>query len=263
MALPRLTFLLPLIAGALITACATSPTGRSQLMLVSNDQMRAMGAEAFAQMQEDAPVARGTPAARYVECISNALVREVAPEQDWEVRVFEEDTVNAFALPGGKIGVYSGLIRIAENQDQLAAVIGHEIAHVLANHSAARVSNQLAAELGASVLAGTTGMNPQLIGMGAQVLLLMPYGRADESEADVLGLHYMARAGFDPTAAPALWVNMAQAAGGNAPPEFLSTHPSHDTRIRDLRNRLDEVQPIYEEARRQGRRPNCQRPANF
>lgn len=256
-------FLSGLLAAGLLTACATTPTGRSQLMLVSDAQMRAMGAEAFAQMQEEGPVARGTPAARYVQCIADAVTAAVAPDQEWEVRTFEQDAVNAFALPGGKIGVYTGLIKVAENQDQLAAVIGHEIAHVLANHSAARVSNQLAAQLGASVLAGATGMNPELIGMGAQVLLLMPYGRADESEADVLGLRYMARAGFDPSAAPALWINMARASSGNAPPEFLSTHPSHDTRIRELREQLDSVQPLYEQARREGRRPNCRRPSGL
>lgn len=263
MAQRSLAFISGVAIAATLAACATTPTGRSQLMLVSGEQMRAMGAEAFSQMQEESPVARNTPAARYVQCISDALVRVIAPDQSWEVRTFEEDSVNAFALPGGKIGVYTGLIKLAENQDQLAAVIGHEIAHVLANHSAARVSNQLAAQLGASVLAGATGVNPELIGMGAQVLLLMPYGRADESEADELGLRYMARAGFDPSAAPALWVNMAEASGGQAPPEFMSTHPSHDTRIRDLRDQLGDAQPLYEQARREGRRPSCQRPAGL
>jgi predicted Zn-dependent protease len=263
MAQRSLAFLSGIAIAATLAACATSPTGRSQLILVSGEQMRAMGAEAFAQMQEESPVARGTPADRFVQCVARALTTVIAPEESWEVRTFAEDTVNAFALPGGKIGVYKGLLEVAENQHQLAAVIGHEIAHVIANHSAARVSNQLAAQLGASVLAGATGMNPDLIGMGAQVLLLMPYGRADESEADKLGLRYMARAGFDPSAAPALWVNMAEASGGKAPPEFMSTHPSHDTRIRDLRAQLDAVQPLYEQARREGRRPDCRRPAEL
>lgn len=248
------------VAAVVVTACATSPTGRTQLMLVSSDQLTAMGAEAFEQMKEEGTIADGTPEDRYVRCITNAITSVVAPDRDWEVRTFQDDTVNAFALPGGKIGVYTGLIKVAETPDQLAAVIGHEIAHVLANHSAARVSNHLAAELGVSVLAGTTGMNPQLIGMGAQLLLLMPYGRRDETEADVLGLEYMARAGFDPTGAPALWVNMAEAAGGGAPPEFMSTHPSHDRRIRDLRDRIPQVQPLYEEALAQGRRPDCPKP---
>ena len=257
-----LTVAVAALAGALATACATSPTGRSQLILVSGAQMQSMGAEAFTQMKQESKVATGTPASRYVDCIANALVQVVAPGESWEVQTFQEDTVNAFALPGGKIGVYTGLIKVAENQDQLAAVIGHEIAHVLANHSASRVSNQLAAQLGASVVSSATGMSPEMIGMGAQVLLLMPYGRGDESEADILGLRYMAQAGFDPSAAPALWVNMAKQSDG-APPEFLSTHPSHQTRIRDLQAVLGNVMPIYRQARAQGRAPNCRRPANI
>ncbi|MBY8964972.1 M48 family metallopeptidase [Algiphilus sp.] len=255
-----IAFLAAFIGSTLIAACATSPTGRTQLILVSSEEMQKMGAQAFAQMKEETPVARNTPAARYVECVSRALTQVIAPEQSWEVRTFESDAINAFALPGGKIGVYTGLIEVADDQHQLAAVVGHEIAHVLANHSAARVSNQLAAQLGASVLSSATGVSPQVIGMGAQVLLLMPYGRGDESEADVLGLRYMAEAGFDPSAAPALWVNMARAKKGNAPPEFLSTHPSDQSRIDNLRSRLDEVMPVYRQARAAGRTPNCRKP---
>lgn len=255
-----IAFLAAFIGSTLIAACATSPTGRTQLILVSSEEMQKMGAQAFAQMKEETPVARNTPAARYVECVSRALTQVIAPEQSWEVRTFESDAINAFALPGGKIGVYTGLIEVADDQHQLAAVVGHEIAHVLANHSAARVSNQLAAQLGASVLSSATGVSPQVIGMGAQVLLLMPYGRGDESEADVLGLRYMAEAGFDPSAAPALWVNMARAKMGNAPPEFLSTHPSDQSRIDNLRSRLDEVMPVYRQARAAGRTPNCRKP---
>ena len=172
-----IAFLAAFIGSTLIAACATSPTGRTQLILVSSEEMQKMGAQAFAQMKEETPVARNTPAARYVECVSRALTQVIAPEQSWEVRTFESDAINAFALPGGKIGVYTGLIEVADDQHQLAAVVGHEIAHVLANHSAARVSNQLAAQLGASVLSSATGVSPQVIGMGAQVLLLMPYGR--------------------------------------------------------------------------------------
>jgi predicted Zn-dependent protease len=241
-------------------ACATSPTGRSQLILVSDSQMRAMGAEAFTQMQQETPVARGTPEARYVQCITDAITSVVGGNEAWEVQTFQSDAVNAFALPGGKIGVYTGLLKVAETQDQLAAVIGHEIAHVLAKHSAARVSNQLATQLGVSVLAGATGTNPELIGMGANLLLVMPHGRGDESEADLLGMNYMAQAGFNPAAAADLWVNMARASGGNSPPEFMSTHPSHSTRIRDIQNYLPNVRPIYEQARAQGRTPNCRRP---
>lgn len=246
--------------GVLLYACATSPTGRSQLILVSDAEMNAMGIQAFQQMQQETPVMRNTPQSRYVQCISDAILRVVSPDGDWEVQTFDSEMVNAFALPGGKIGVYTGLIKVAETPDQLAAVIGHEIAHVHARHSAARVSNQLVAQLGIAVLAGSTGYNPELIGMGANLLLMLPNGRRDESEADMLGLEYMARAGFNPAAAADLWVNMARASSGEAPPEFLSTHPAHDTRIRDIERALPSVMPLFEQARANGLRPNCPRP---
>ncbi|MGH8468701.1 MAG: M48 family metallopeptidase [Gammaproteobacteria bacterium] len=235
-------------------ACATSPTGRSQLRLVSDAQIAQMGATAFAALEQKTPRASNAKISRYVGCVARAITRTVAPGQRWEVRVFENKEVNAFALPGGKIGVYTGLLKVTENQDQLAAVIGHEVAHVIAGHSAARVSNDLAANLGASVLGSTTGIDPQLIGVGANLLLLLPYSRGDESEADVLGLQYMAQAGFDPREAPKLWVNMSRQ-GGPAPPQILSSHPSNDTRIRDLESRLPQALPLYEQAR--GREPKC------
>ncbi|MGH8566693.1 MAG: M48 family metallopeptidase [Gammaproteobacteria bacterium] len=246
-----------LISVALVTAaCVTTPTGRTQLRLVSDAQMAAMGSTAFAQLQQKTPPASDAKTMRYVDCVAEAITRAVAPGNVWEVRVFDAPEVNAFALPGGKIGVYTGLLKVAENPDQLAAVIGHEVAHVLAGHSAARVSNELAANLGVAVLGTTTGVDPQLIGLGANLLLLLPYSRADESEADVLGLRYMAKSGFDPREAPKLWANMSKQ-GGGAPPEFLSTHPANETRIRDLQNHLPRALPLYEETRAQGGQPKC------
>jgi len=251
-----------LIAVALIAAaCVTTPTGRSQLRLVSDAQMAAMGSTAFAQLQQETPPTSDTKKVRTVDCVAEAITRTVAPEETWEVRVFDAPEVNAFALPGGKIGVYTGLLKVAENPDQLAAVIGHEVAHVLAGHSAARVSNELAAQLGITVLGQTTGVDPQLIGLGANLLLLLPYSRGDETEADVLGLQYMAKSGFDPREAPKLWANMSKQAmskqGGGAPPEFLSTHPANETRIRELQERLPQALPLYEATRAQGGQPKC------
>ncbi|MGH8490378.1 MAG: M48 family metallopeptidase [Gammaproteobacteria bacterium] len=237
-------------------ACATSPTGRSQLRLVSDAQIAQMGTTAFATIQQKTPQASDAKISRYVRCVADAITRTVGAGQRWEVLVFENKEVNAFALPGGKIGVYTGLLKVTENRDQLAAVIGHEVAHVIAGHSAARVSNDLAASLGASVLGNTTGIDPQLIGVGANLLVLLPYSRGDESEADVLGLQYMAQAGFDPREAPKLWVNMSRQ-GGAAPPQILSSHPSNDTRIRDLESRLPQAVPLYEQARARGRKPKC------
>ena len=244
-----------LIATLIIVACATSPTGRRQLHLVSDSEMSKMGATAFQQLKTKTPVTQNAKESAYVQCVAKAITAEVGGA--WEIQTFESKDVNAFALPGGKIGVYTGLLKVATNQDQLAAVIGHEVNHVLAGHSAWRVSNQMAAQLGVAVLSAGTGMSPAVIGTGAQYLLLLPFGRGDETEADVLGMNLMARAGFDPAQAIALWQNMAKASGGNAPPEFASTHPSNETRIADLQKNLPKNQPIYQQARAAGKKPNC------
>ncbi len=242
------------LIATLVVACATSPTGRRQLKLVSDAEISQMGVAAFQKLKQETPPTSNQKVNAYVQCVSQAITREVGGA--WEVQVFESKEVNAFALPGGKIGVYTGLLKVAENQHQLAAVVGHEVAHVLAGHSAARVSNQMAAQLGVAVVAGATGMSPDMIGMGANLLLVLPNSRGDESESDILGQQLMARAGFDPSQAAQLWVNMSKGAGG-APPEMMSTHPSSDTRIRDLNNNLVKVNPLYEQARASGKRPNC------
>lgn len=242
------------VAAVAVVACATSPTGRRQLKLVSDAEMAQMGAAAFQDLKTKTPPTKNAKTNGYVQCVAQAITRETGGQ--WEVQVFDSDDVNAFALPGGKIGVYTGLLKVAANQHQLGAVIGHEVAHVLAGHSAARVSNEMAAQLGVSVLASSTGMSADMIGMGANLLLLLPYSRGDESEADVLGQQLMARAGFNPSEAANLWVNMSKASNG-APPEMLSTHPSADSRIRDLNNNLPKVMPLYEQARAAGKKPAC------
>jgi predicted Zn-dependent protease len=170
--------------------------------------------------------------------------------------VFEDKQVNAFALPGGKIGVYTGLLKVAQTQDQLAAVLGHEVAHVIAGHSAERVSENMAAQLGMSVVEASTGVDAQMLGIATNVLLILPNSRTHESEADLLGLDYMAKAGFDPRQAIVLWQNM-QKAGGEKPAELLSTHPSDTTRIHQLEQRLSIALPYYEQAQKQGRKPDC------
>ena len=178
--------------------------------------------------------------------------------------MFEDEAVNAFALPGGKIGVYTGLLKVAENQHQLAAVIGHEVGHVIADHANARVSTAYATEAGLTlgqILAGgaTTPQKRQLfglLGVGAQVGILLPYGRSQESEADVIGLELMAKAGFNPRESVNLWRNMSKAGGGQ-PPEFLSTHPAPTTRIRDLEAGMPEAIDLVVEARKQGKNPDC------
>ncbi|MDO9477023.1 MAG: M48 family metallopeptidase [Pseudohongiella sp.] len=241
----------------LVSACATSPTGRNQILLVSDAQVAAMGEEAFNQLKQENSVSADQSLTRYVNCVSAALLAGAGGGQHWEVVLFDDASVNAFALPGGKIGVFTGLLGVAENQHQLATVIGHEIAHVTARHSAARVSNQLATQMGVSVIAQTTGMDPALISTGADLLLALPFSRADETEADRLGLDYMAQAGFDPRQSVALWQNMERASGGG-PPQFLSTHPAPQARIRDLERRMPAAIAMFDAAQAQGRRPECQ-----
>jgi predicted Zn-dependent protease len=255
------------LAGLLLSGCATSPLGRSQLILFPEAEMAQMGATAFQDMQKQEPISKDGRASNYVKCVSNHVIRAI-PGGDpsrWEVRVFQGDAVNAFALPGGKIGVYTGLLKVAENQHQLAAVIGHEIAHVSAKHANERVSTQFVTESGlqvAQIAAGASSPAKQelfgLLGLGAQVGILLPFSRTQESEADLIGLDYMANAGFDPRQAVALWRNMEKA-GGERPPDFLSTHPSGSTRITDLDARMSSAMERYQQARAAGRVPDCAR----
>lgn len=252
-----------LLASAGLIACSASPTGRNQLLLFSDQDMSSLGAQSFGQMKTDTPINTDPKTNAYVQCVANAITAYV-PKQgsftNWEVVVFDSDQVNAFALPGGKIGVYTGLLNVAVNQDQLATVIGHEIAHVLANHSNERLSQSQLANaglqltdiaLGASEYAQYRNMTMAALGVGVQYGVLLPYGRTQESEADIVGLELMAKAGFDPNQSIDLWKNMAKASGGSAPPELLSTHPSHSTRIQDLSAKIKQL------PNRPANRPNC------
>lgn len=249
-------FALVLIVSALVVSCATSPLGRRQLMTVSPAQMDQMGAASFTELKQKTPATKNAKTSSYVTCIARAITAELKDGRTWEVQVFEDNQVNAFALPGGKIGVYTGLLKVATTQDQLAAVIGHEVSHVIANHSGERVSQQMASQ-GVSQLAGAaTGIDPQTFGIATNVFYTMPGSRTQESEADLLGLDLMARAGFDPRQAVTLWQNMMNA-GGQKPPEMLSTHPSDTTRIEQLQKRMPQDMPIYEAARASGKKPKC------
>lgn len=247
--------LIPLLVVA-VAACTTSPMGRKQLKLVSDQQMNEMGLASFAALKQKTPEAKDPRVVAYVNCVARNVTAVMPGGPNWEVRVVEDKAVNAFALPGGKIGVFTGLLTAAQNQDQLAAVIGHEVAHVIAGHSSERVSESMAAQLGVSVAQAATGVDGQMLGVATNVFFLMPHSRTHESEADVMGLDYMAKAGFDPRAAITLWQNMGRA-GGDKPPEILSTHPSDQTRIAGLTTRLSIAMPLYEQARAQGRKPAC------
>jgi len=256
--------LMLLAALALVAGCATSPTGRSQIRLYSNAQMDSMGTASFEEMKQKNKVSQDPQANDYVDCVGHAITRVVDPKTDWEVVLFKDDAANAFALPGGKIGVYTGLLDVAQNQSQLAAVLGHEVGHVEAQHANARLSAAAVTQAGVTALQILVGASDSqrkaevmaLLGVGAQVGILLPYSRSQESEADRLGLDYMARAGFDPHASVQLWKNMEKQGGGQ-PPEFLSTHPSHGSRIRDLERRMPRAERLYQQARAQGHDPEC------
>lgn len=267
----RKIILLGAIAATTLAACSTTPTGRRVFSLVSGSQMSSMGTAAYNDIKQKEPISKDSGDTRYAECIAQNIIAVLPAKQRkqaWEVTVFASDQANAFALPGGKIGVYDGLYKVAVNQNQVAAVMGHEVAHVIAEHSAARMSTGVVTQFGMQVVGafvGGSSMSPaaqqgvmQAMGLGAQFGVVLPFSRGDESESDVLGLGYMAAAGFDPRESVKLWENMAKA-GGQAPPEFASTHPSHSTRIRDLNAGMDRAMKVYNNARKSGRKPNCRR----
>lgn len=231
---------------------------------VTSSQLQEASISEFAKMREELTVSGNSTDRAFVQCVADALIAELDEpyrSYDWDLELFEEDDINAFAMPGGQIGVYTGIFKTATNQDQLAAVMGHEIAHVTSGHSLKRANSQQAATLGiliGSVASEAVRDNAGLIVLGAQLGLLLPYGRYQESEADLEGLDLMAKAGFDPAQSIELWRNMG-AESPSSMPQFLSTHPSSDTRIEDLQARQSAVQPLYQQARAQGRRPNCSR----
>ncbi len=253
-------FLITMIV--LLSACSTSPTGRSQFLLYSPSALDQMGSEAFAALKKQEPISHDIAINLYVQCVARAtlkgLLNDDGDPDRWEIVVFASEEANAFALPGGKIGVYTGMLKVATTQDQLAAVIGHEIAHVVAEHSNERISTQAATQMGLS-LANSSGVNPNvqaLLGVGAEYGVLLPYSRAQESEADLIGLDIMARAGFNPQASVEVWKNM-EAKYGSQPPEFLLTHPGYHTRMTDLNLDMPEAMIIYEEVKARGVHPNC------
>ncbi|MDH4031326.1 MAG: M48 family metallopeptidase [Chromatiales bacterium] len=260
----RITALI--VTTLLVIGCASSPTGRPQLAFKSEREMRQMGEQAFTQIKAQTPLSRDGQAIRIVLCVAEAITSRLPAEQrgaGWEVLVFDGNAVNAFALPGNKIGVYEGIFRAARNQDQLAAVIGHEVAHVTARHANERVSTTYAAQFGVNVAqaaaggSGTySGQMMGLLGAGATVGVILPFNRKQESEADIVGLDLMARAGFDPSQAVPLWENMARI-GKEKPPEFLSTHPSDETRMKGLTNQIPESKELFDEAQAKGYQPSC------
>ncbi len=258
--------LLALVITTLLSACATttSPTGRRQMVGgVSQAQLDQLGAQAFAETKQKEKISTDGRQNGYVQCVVNALVAEL-PQQyrgvRWETALFVEKEPNAFALPGGKVGVNSGIFSVAKNQDQLAAVIGHEIGHVISRHHEERLTRQMGASSLLQIAGALAGDYGQLVtqggGMVAQTGFLLPNSRTQESEADVVGQRLMAQAGFDPAQAVDLWQNM-MAAGGARSPQWLSTHPDPANRIRELQRDINVLEPVYRQARAAGRTPRC------
>lgn len=246
----------------LLIACTTSPTGRSQFIYMPDVQLNKMGLQTFDTLKTKNPQSKNSRYNQFVNCITEAITQESGG--DWEVVVFTDDSLNAFALPGNKIGVHTGLIKLVDNQGQLAAIIGHEVGHVIAHHSNERMSQKIATNQGIALVSAVS--NPasalgkvavSVLGIGAQYGIILPFSRVHESEADIIGLGFMAKAGFDPRESIKLWQKMNQASQGGQPAEFMSTHPSHNTRINDLSVRMPKAMQIYQQAQSLGRRPRC------
>lgn len=238
-----------LMAIALLAGCQTAPvTERDQFIIVSDQQASAMGASAYQQILAEKRISNDPRLTRLVHQTGRRIAAVADdPGYRWEFTVFEDSSPNAFALPGGKIGVNTGLFKVAQTDAQLAAVIAHEMAHVVARHPSERLSRQVAVQGGlalAGSASGTAGQYSDLLAQAATLGLILPFSRNQESEADRIGLIYMARAGYDPRAAIEVWQNF-QAYGGARPPEFLSTHPSPGSRIERLRAYMPEAMQIY------------------
>ncbi|HEX6141192.1 MAG TPA: M48 family metallopeptidase [Geminicoccaceae bacterium] len=237
----------------LLASCESAPvTGRNQLILLPESQDAALGLDAWQQIKQEQPVSNNRQLQQRVERVGRRIAEASGePGWDWLFTVFQNDEPNAFALPGGKVGVNTGLFKVVENDAQLAAVMGHEVAHAIARHGAERMSQGMLTQLGAAAVGIGTGSGQiaQIAAQAATLGIILPYSRTQESEADEIGLIYMARAGYDPRAAVELWRNF-EALGGARPPEFLSTHPAEGSRIERLRELMPEALEVYRENRR-------------
>lgn len=245
-----------LLAG-MIASLAVVSTARADLF-VSRKEIERESRVQWLDMKKHLPRADARTQ-RYVQCVTDDIIKVLPGEYenlDWEVVVFDDDQLNAFAMPGGKVGVFSGILRVADTPDALAAVIGHEIAHLTEDHVMARAKKESRGDALVILGSAATGLG-SVVQTTTALLWNLPFDRKQESEADIVGLRYMADAGFDPRSALYLWKNMQKANQG-APPEFLSTHPADDRRLDDLVKNLTPALLKYNEARDQGKKPACQ-----
>ncbi len=253
------------IVGLIIYGCATVPvTGRRQLSLVSNSEILPLSFDQYAQVLKENKISDNKEwtamvknAGKRIQVAAERFMREsgVANQLDgyaWDFNLIESETVNAWCMPGGKVAFYTGIMPICKTEEGVAVVMGHEVAHAIANHGRERMSQGLVTNLGLSTVGAAMGSNPTLtqqifmqsVGVGSQ-LGMLKFSRTHESEADKIGLIFMAMAGYNPREAPEFWKRMEAKAGGQRPPEFLSTHPSPDTRIQDLNAQMPEALKYY------------------
>lgn len=255
-----------LVVGMIVYACASVPvTGRKQLSLISNAELLPMVNQQYSEVINQGPLSKNQEQTQLVKRVGvriqkaveeyMASVGQSAYLKDfaWEFNLIDDPkTVNAWCMPGGKVAFYTGIMPICQNEEGVAVVMGHEVAHAIANHGGERMSTQMVAQYGLNTIGQLMGQNPtagkellmQAVGAGAGVGMLK-FSREHESEADRMGLIFMAMAGYDPKSAPKFWERMSAQSGGQAPPEFLSTHPSHDTRIKDLNGWIPEAMKYY------------------
>jgi predicted Zn-dependent protease len=241
---------------AFATGCSTAPvTHRSQLALISSSDEQQLGLTEFEKMKQSVPISSDAAANAMVQKVGKAIAAIAGsdmPDAKWEFVVFKSDEANAFCLPGGKVGVYSGILPITRDEGGLATVLGHEVAHAAAHHGRERLSQQMVTQLGAEALGASFNTSSpavqalvsQAYGTGSQLLVELPFSRQQESEADHIGLVYMARAGYQPEAAVDFWKRFAEWSkqhGGSDTPTFLRTHPLDEVRIKQIQGWLPEA----------------------
>lgn len=254
--------LLALLATAasllLLPACTTvQETGRSQVILMSAAEEASLGVQAFSQIKQQEKVSTDPAVNARIQRIGQRVAAAVGrdlPNAQWEFVVFDSDQINAFALPGGKVGFYTGLINLADSDDEIAIVMGHEVAHVTSRHGAERQSQAMLIGIGGVALGVGTRNDKNseyyMLAYGlSSTLGTLAYSRNHETEADVIGLRFAARAGYDPRAAVTFWTKMAAKESGARPPKFLSTHPPSAERIENLKRLVPQYMPIYEQAK--------------
>jgi predicted Zn-dependent protease len=254
------------VLALIAVGCTTVPeTGRKQVMLISGPQEMQLGLSSFDQLKKEQPISKNAAANALVQKVGKRIAAVAPlPNAQWEFVVFESKEANAFCLPGGKVGVYTGLLPITRDEAGLATVIGHEVAHAVAHHGAERMSQEMVRQTGGELLASSLSnsdpkvqaLTATVYGLGTQVAAILPYSRLHESEADNMGLTYMARAGYDPEAAVGFWQRFAEfnkQAGGASTPKWLRTHPVDETRIKQLQELMPRAKAEYQKAMGTGR----------